>query len=310
MIASVGLKSYFSRPRQEIIEAINSAAQRLYFWVLKEQNGWFMKWDYSQVLVPPTVTNDGGMAINLGVLTSATAGFKITDQGTQISVGGAGPDGEPLVANIKVFTNATTVTLDQVAVATVVNAALSFRGAEYKLQPDVERIVRIREQDPISGTWRIMHSTDFNQMSRLQAMFPSMFAGGASSSSTDSPYSYYGPYEKDDGQFYIQIQPAADEARPLEIVYNAQYVEVQDENSYFMLPPELRDSCKDGAVAECLKANGDDVAQGYEQSMGMKRNEYLVILRQKSLSDPPKVGQYLSDEGGGGDGWPVIPGSP
>jgi hypothetical protein len=310
MIASVGLKSYFSRPRQEIIEAINSASQRLYFWVLKEQQGWFMKWDVSQVFVPPTMVNDAGITGGLAVLTSATAGFKITDQGTQVSVGGAGPDGEPLVANIKAFTNATTVTLDQVATATVVNAALSFRGAEYKLQPDVERIIRIREQDPVSGVWRIVHSTDFNQMSRLQAMFPSMFAGGASSSSTDSPFQYYGPYEKDDGQFYIQIQPTADEPRPLEIVYNAQYVEIQDENSYFMLPPELRDSAKDGAIAECLKANGDDIAEGYEQSMGTKRNEYLVILRQKSLSDPPKVGQYLGDEGAGDDGWPVIPGSP
>jgi hypothetical protein len=310
MIASVALKSYFSRPRQEVIEAINSASQRLYFWVLKEQNGWFMKWDYSQVFVPPTMVNDAGITQGLAVLTSATAGFKIADQGTQVSVGGAGPDGAPLVANIKVFTNATTVTLDQVAVATVVNAALSFRGAEYKLQPDVERIVRIREQDPVSGTWRIIHSTDFNQMSRLQAMFPSMFAGGASSSSTDSPFQYYGPYEKDDGQFYIQIQPTADEPRPLEIVYNAQYVEIQDENSYFMLPPELRDSAKDGAVAECLKAIPDDNWENYEQSMGTKRNEYLVILRQKTISDPPKVGQYLGDEGDGGDGWPVIPGSP
>jgi hypothetical protein len=294
MIASVGVKSYFSRGRQEVIEAINSAAQRLYFWVLKEQNGWFMKWDYSLVFDPPTVVNDGGITQGLSVLTSATAGFELSDQGLQISVAGAGPD----------------VTLDQVAEFTVVNAQVTFGGSEYKLQPDVERIVRIREQDPASGVWRIIHSTDFNQMSRLQAMFPSMFAGGASSSSTDSPFQYYGPYEKDDGQFYIQIQPTADENRPLEIVYNAQYVEVQDENSYFMLPPELRDAAKDGAIAECLKPNGDDAWESYEESMGTKRNEYLVILRQKTISDPPKVGQYLGDEDGGSDDWPVIPGSP
>ena len=50
--------------------------------------------------------------------------------------------------------------------------------------------------------------------------------------------------------------------------------------------------------------------QAYEEGMKDKRNEYLVILRQKQISDPPKVGQYLGDEGGGDDGWPVIPGSP
>jgi hypothetical protein len=236
MIVSVRQKSYFSRTRDEAIEAINSAAQRLYFWVLKEQQGWFLKWDLSLTYIA----------------------------GTQ----------------------------------------------EYLLQPDVERLIRIREQDPATGNWRIIHSTSFDDMSRLQSLFPSMFFGGASGNSTDSPLKYYGPYEKDDGKFYIQLEPPADKNRPLEIVYNAQYVEVTSEASYFMLPPELRDAAKDGAIAECLKPNGDDAWEAYESSMGLKRNEYLVILRQKSLTDPPKVGQYLSDEGGTDDSWPIIPGSP
>lgn len=310
MISSVRLKSYFSRTRDEAIEAINSAAQRLYFWVLKEQNGWFMKWDYSQVFSPPTIVYDGGMVNGSATLNSATAGFKITDVGLGIFVAGAGPNGSPLGANIAAYVSPTQVTLSQMAQATVANQQITFRGSEYKLQPDVERIVRIREQDPVSGTWRIVHSTDFNQMSRLQAMFPALFAGGASSSSTDSPFQYYGPYEKDDGNFYIQMQPTADESRPLEIVYNAQYVEVTDESSYFMLPPELRDACKDGAISECLKPNGDENWQIYEESMGAKRNEYLVILRQKQISDPPKVEQYLGDDDAGDYDWPVIPGSP
>jgi hypothetical protein len=235
MIVSVSSKSYFCRPRNEVIEAINSASQSLYNWILKEQRNWFLKWDLSLIFTPGT--------------------------------------------------------------------------SEYQLQPDLERIIRVREQDPFSGKWRIMHSTDINEMSRLQAMFPAMFAGGASGSSTDSPFEYYGPYEKDDGKYYIQIEPPADENRNIEIVYNAQYVEVVSEASYYMIPPELRDAAKDGAVAECLMANNDDLAQAYEASKNKKRDEYLVILRQKTLSDDPKVGQYLGDEDSG-DCDPVIPGSP
>lgn len=235
-IASVGLKSYFSRTREEVIEALNSASRRLYHWVLKEQKNWFLKWDLSLT-----------------------------------------------------FTNA---------------------AAEYQLQPDLERIVRVREQDPASGNWRIMHSTDINDVSRLQSLFPSLFFGGGTGNSTDSPYRYYGPYEKDDGKYYITIEPPADVGRKLEIVYNAQYVEVTAESEFWMLPDELRDAGKDGAIAECLRSNNDMLYKDYEASHQAKRNEYLPILRAKQLSDPPKVIPYLADMDVSGDEWPVIPGSP
>src|SRR5579864_6614457 len=99
MIDSVRRKSYFSRTRQEAIEAINSAAQRLYNWVLKEQNGWFLKWDDSQVFAPPTVVNDGNITNGQNVLTSATAAFTAKDVGIAISVAGAGAAGGALNCN-------------------------------------------------------------------------------------------------------------------------------------------------------------------------------------------------------------------
>jgi hypothetical protein len=310
MIDSVARKSYFSRKRQEVIEAINDAAQEIFHWIVKEQSGYFLKWDYSQVFTPPVTILDANITQGQNVLTSASAKFVAADVGTGISVAGAGPDGDALNCNIQSLTNGTTVVLSQPAQATIALGQATFRGFEYKLQPDVERIVRIREQDSTFGTWRIMHNTDFMAMSRLQAMFPQMFAGGASGSSTDSPFQWYGPYEKDDGSFYIQIEPPADENRLLEIVYNAQYVEIQSEGDYFMLPPEFRPACKNLAIADCLDPNNDDLADKYTTKAFRQMNSALVILRQKQISDPPKVGQYLADEDAGDDDNFYIPGSP
>lgn len=310
MADSVARKSYYSRTAQEVIEAINSGSSYIFNWILKEQNGWFLKFDYSQVFVPPVVVPGGAMTGGSPQLTSATANFQATDQGTGIFVAGAGPDGVPLGANILTVVSPTTVTLSQNAVATVANAQVTFRGTEYKLQPDVERIVRIREQDPTSGNWRIVHSTDFDDISREQSLYAQAFAGGSSGSWTDSPFEYYGPYEKDDGQFYIQIEPQADMNRPLEICYNAQYVEVQSTGDYYMLPNEFRDAAKDFAIAECLENTDDDLGDKIRARGEQKMNAALVIWRQKQISDPPKVGQYLSDEYSGDDGWPYIPGSP
>jgi hypothetical protein len=50
MIASVDRKTYFSSTKINIIEAINSAAKYVYQWVLKENRGFFLKWDTSLTL--------------------------------------------------------------------------------------------------------------------------------------------------------------------------------------------------------------------------------------------------------------------
>jgi hypothetical protein len=71
--------------------------------------------------------NDGNMTAASGVLTSATANFVAGDVGKQIIVAGAGAGGAPLVSIISIFTNATTVTLADLAGTTVANALVNYR---------------------------------------------------------------------------------------------------------------------------------------------------------------------------------------
>lgn len=62
---------------------------------------------------------DGAMTINTAVLTSATATFRVNDVGKTVTVANAGISGGTLTTFITGFTNSTTVTLADTAVASV-----------------------------------------------------------------------------------------------------------------------------------------------------------------------------------------------
>src|SRR5262249_52146148 len=106
---------------------------------------------------------------------------------------------------------------------------------EYQLQPDLQQIIRIRELDPGTGQWRIVHSTDFDEISRLQGPINGLPLFLPSESSTDSIFNYYGPYDKDNANFYIKIEPDIDQPRSLEVVYSAHFVELVVKSDFFMI---------------------------------------------------------------------------
>lgn len=216
IIDSVMRRSYRSRTREDVIEAINSAARRVYMWVVKETPGkYFLKWDTTITLTPGT--------------------------------------------------------------------------AEYELPADIAQLVRIREFDAATGKWRIIHSTDFNDLARMQNEFPTFYGYD----DTVSPYRFYGPYEKGDGKYYIQVQPDFDQNRNVELVYAARYVEIESESDYFMIPEDGRDVVKDFALAECLEHNDDMQSQVIRQRAGEKLTEYLTLERSRQIQDTPKQVSYL-----------------
>jgi hypothetical protein len=103
----------------------------------------------------------------------------------------------------------------------------------YQLQPDVQRIVRVREFDASTGKWRRMNSTDFNDIGMQQGVFSSLFSAG----DAVSPFSFYGPFNDEDTlpngpdgmkPYLIEVQPEIDQNRPLEIVYSANFTEIED----------------------------------------------------------------------------------
>jgi hypothetical protein len=210
--------SYFSRSREEVIAALNEGSRRLYNWTVKEQKGFFLKWDTTKTLIP-TVQE---IAMNL----------------------------------------------------------------------DLQRIVRITEFDATSGKYRIIHSTDFNSISRDRNTSSDL--PFVDFDFEDSPYSFYGPYEKDDAIFYVLIEPPTDTNRALEIVYAAHFVEIVDPDvDYWMIPENARSAVVDYAISELLKKNNDDLWETFEGSGNTKRNEYLETIRTLQVQDTPRQEPYL-----------------
>lgn len=219
IIKSVSDKAYGSRTREQVIEAINEAARRVYAWIRKETpNGHFMKW-----------------------YTDAAFSF--------------GPG-----------------------------------DVEVQLPPDCKMIARLREKDPTTAKWRIIHSTDLTDIGKMQGVFESLI----SYDDEESPFRFYGPYEKDDGRYYVTIQADPTETRLLELVYSASYVEIEDDQSYFMIPEEARGIVKNYALAECLEDNDDTLAQAKEARADKDLTLYLYgILHRENTQDRIQQEPYL-----------------
>ncbi len=85
------------------------------------------------------------------------------------------------------------------------------------------------------------------------------------------------------------------DTRYVELVYSAQFVEVEDETSFLMIPEDGHDALIDFAVAECLKANDDSLAAAYSQSGMSKMSLFLELCRNRQLQDGRAVEPYLTD---------------
>jgi hypothetical protein len=216
MIEAVSRKSYRSRTQTEVIEAINSAARRVFNWIVKETPGkHFLKFDTSLTLI---------------------------------------------------------------AAAT-----------EYALPVDCRQIARIREYDPASGKWRIIHSTDLVDIGNQQEEFGAL----VQFDDTESPFKFYGPYQKATGLYYIMIEPATDVNRTLEIVYSAAYVDITDQDSTFVMPEESHPIIQNFALAECLEDNDDSLSQAKETRAEKDLVLYADKLRDAQTQDRPTQEAYL-----------------
>jgi hypothetical protein len=80
-----------------------------------------------------THTNAGSMTAGSAVLTDPAGSFKSTDVGRSINITGAGAAGANLVANVKTFTSATSVTLATAATTTVSNATYTLADSSQAL---------------------------------------------------------------------------------------------------------------------------------------------------------------------------------
>ena len=230
MYSLIQTKTYFSRSDVEIFAAINEGCHRMYQMVLKENRGYWIKWDTSTVQI-----------------VSGTA--------------------------------------------------------EYSLPADLEQILRVREQTSSAVPWRIVRHVDLTSESMLNdnaqaAGFYDGWYGGF-----ESPYKFFGPYElasvaedsEDDETYSIRFTPIPTESHNVEIVYSVKLVEVTNVNSFLIIPIEGRGAVCDYAIAELLKANGDDRAQAYYETAQEKMDSFLTLVRDRQQQDAPQVKPYLDD---------------
>lgn len=218
----VDSKSYFSRSGVEVWAAINASARYIYQAVIKEQSGFWIKFDSTSLTLQPGVSM-------------------------------------------------------------------------YHLPTDAQQLIRIRERQTATDQWRTIH----NQSLTSDSMQRNAQSVGVSYEGESSQFSFYGPYlDAEDAESgvdteSIAINPAPADTRYVELVYSAQFVEVEDETSFLMIPEDGHDALIDFAVAECIKANDDTLASAYWQSGMTKMSLFLELCRNRQLQDGRTVEPYL-----------------
>lgn len=228
MYSLVRSKTYFSRSDVEIYAAINEGCHRIYQAVLKENRGYWIKWDTSTVAIVPNTL-------------------------------------------------------------------------EYTLPADLEQILRVRERVNSASAWRIVRHQDLTTYAMLRDT--AIEAGVTYDCGFESPFSFYGPYElasvaedsEDDETYNIRFSPTPAESHQVELVYAVKFVEVTGTGSFLIIPQEGRGAVVDFAVAELLKANGDDRSESFYETADQKMTYFLTLVRDRQMQDAPTIQPYLDD---------------
>lgn len=121
----------------------------------------------------------------------------------------------------------------------------------------------------------------------------------------ESHFKYYGPYldsadtvdapdvDNTDQVQKIQITPAIDINRAVEIVYAAKWLPILDGSSELMLPEEGTHAMYNGAMAT-LTGDIDDTREGsYGQRAKLHLDAFLTWVRDRQMQSGPKVKPYL-----------------
>jgi len=174
--------------------------------------------------------------------------------------------------------------------------------------PDLNILLKLGEQPAGSapGTpWNWMRPADLNAdifiLREFQNLLLNNFTPG-------SQFVFYGPYltqasaakqqgANPQGAKTVRLAPIPFDTRPVRFIYAATFLEVANQQSVLMMPPESHEAILDYAVAELVRPNGDMLAQQYEEAgMDKFQHDFLPFYRmqqnvQQLLTQEP----YLED---------------
>lgn len=168
---------------------------------------------------------------------------------------------------------------------------------EYELPAQVEQIVRLREQLPGETCWRVVNPAGLNDPATVAANF-----GFQNDVSVDtSPHVYNGPYLKqsdaqaEDQIYSIRVEPIPEETHNTELVYTADFIEIEGPESPLIIDLEGHDALKNLATNELLIGNDDDNAANFLERGNYHKMQYLKLVRKRQIQQGPVIEPYIFD---------------
>jgi len=174
---------------------------------------------------------------------------------------------------------------------------LALNQEEYPLPATVQQIVRLREQLPGEIAWRVINPAGLNDPATTGANFGFNNDVGCES----SPFIYNGPYLKqsdaqaEDGIQNLRIEPIPQQTHNTELVYTADFIEIEGAESALVIDAEGHDALKYLAVAELLLANEDDNAENFAGVGNTHKTQYLKLVRKRQIQSGPTIEPYIFD---------------
>jgi hypothetical protein len=99
----------------------------------------------------------------------------------------------------------------------------------------------------------------------------------------------------DKGPYKVRLAPTPQDLRQTELIYDAKYLRIVNQNSYNVIPDEGHQCQLDFAKAELMRQNSDDLAQQYETLAMEELTEFLTFVRERQSQQPAEQLPYLSD---------------
>jgi hypothetical protein len=168
---------------------------------------------------------------------------------------------------------------------------------EYQLPATCEQIVRLREQLPGETAWRVVSPAGLNDPATTAASFGFDTDVGCET----SRFIYNGPYLKqsdaqaEDQIYSIRIEPIPQETHNTELVYTADFVEIEGPESELVIDEEGHDALKYIATAELLLANDDDNAENFLATGEKHKTQYLKLVRKRQIQSGPTIEPFIFD---------------
>jgi hypothetical protein len=175
--------------------------------------------------------------------------------------------------------------------------ALTLGTEEYLLPIDCTQLLRVRERASSSAPWRVVTPADLNDPDFTDSQFAS--ALGPNMDGPVSQFTYYSYLDAAQAAGAqtekIRFEPPPYDARQIELVYVAKFVDITKATSTMVIPAEGHGAVLWSAVSSLLDDNGDDGEKAQANSAENER-EFLKWVRKRQMQTAvTKVQPYLDD---------------